>query len=187
TQPTSASQQAPAALPSDDFAPIVNAYRAQLDADRFRMTMVLVDDEGTSTQIIEYVAPDRFRLQMDEEDLLVIGESTYALKDGEYRLYPDGGMIGRMVVNLVNPAQVEQLTPYLVSVTPKGTETLNGKAMRVYEYVANLDDEVASSTVWISQADGRPYQVRQEQYGEQSTITYEYDADIEIEAPAVAN
>ena len=187
TQPTAVPQQPPAASSAGDFAPIVNAFRAQLDADRFRITMVLVTDEETSTEIIEFVAPNRFRLQMEGDDLVVIGEIAYELRDGVYEVLPDGGMIGRMVANLVNPSQVEQLTPSIVSVTPQGTETLDGRTMQVYEYIARIGDEVESSTVWISQADGRPYQVRQVHETELTMITYEYDVDIVIEDPAAAN
>lgn len=187
TQPTTAPQNTPMTTSDGDFGPILDAYRAQLAAPSFRMTMLLVSDDETLSEMIEFVAPDRFRLAMEDGDIVVIGETAYELYEGVYEMMEDGGSMARSLASVTDPSEVEELAAHIVSVTALGRENLNGANLQVYEYIARIEDQVVSNKIWISEADGRPYRVDQIHEEDMLIIEYDYGADIVIEDPAAAN
>ena len=151
------------------------------------MTMLLVSDDETLSEMIEFVAPDRFRLAMEDGDIVVIGETAYELYEGVYEVMEDGGSMARSLASVTDPSEVEELAAHIVSVTALGRENLNGANMQVYEYIARIEDQVVSNKIWISEADGRPYRVDQIHEEDMLIIEYDYGADIVIEDPAAAN
>lgn len=176
---------------------LTNALRAQL-AQRAWRTSVTVDDDGeVTTTTIEFVAPDSLHMTMGPgQEFIILKEGTYQKgEDGKWQKLPMD--MSSLVASILDPGQVEDLLGDTTVDKLKflGPDLIGGKPMWVYGYVSKMnlgEQSIASDAkIWIGVLDKLPY--RGEGEGDsvtkpgskvKSTVIYDYDPSIKIEAPA---
>lgn len=177
---------------------LTKAMRAQLDARSFRAHIDSNAGDGTSsTSVVEYVAPDRYRMVVEAKtggqtvklEYLVVGGATYIKgPDGRWVRTPVNA--GALIRGFRDPKMLDELKK-TADIKFVGRETLEGQPMLVYEYTQTnpLGTKMkATSKTWLSAADGLPRKTVTE--GEldgkktQTVVTIsDYNTDIKIEAP----
>ena len=169
--------------------------RAQLAQKAFRMNMTTEDGGKTSTMIMEYVAPDSFHSKMTGTEFIVLKGATYIKgADGKWQKTPMD--MSKAISQVLSPDQIEEMAKNISVEKMKflGPDLIDGKPMWVYQYETTMDlggTKVDSAAkVWLGVLDKLPY--RQESESDsfvnkgsrtKSTIVYEYDPGIKIEAP----
>src|SRR5215216_3686117 len=80
---------APAAASQDPLDFMTKAIRAQLDAKSYRARMESSFGGQNSTRVVEFVAPDRFHMTSDIDEIIIVGPSTYRrTKNGQWQKFP---------------------------------------------------------------------------------------------------
>jgi hypothetical protein len=193
-----------AAAISENDKPVeamTKAMRAQLDAKSYRAHVTSSTDDGTTNKmLIEYAAPDRYRMTGEGQggggagqgfkmEYVIVGGATY-IKN------PNGGWVkspidgSEMIKAFRDPRMLDELAK-TADVKFVGSDTLDGAPMLVYQYTQNnpMGMNVKNTAkTWLSVADGLPRKTETE--GEfdgkkmKTLITMsDYNADIKIEAP----
>jgi hypothetical protein len=182
-------------LPGNARDAVLAAMRAQLAQPAYRVRQSSAYGGATGTRLIEFVAPDRLRL-VDEAGaspaVVVIGSRGWRQVDGRWQA--DDGSASAMagaLATMGNPAVVSGLAEKISEVRDLGGETLNGEAVRLFQYstvTGPAEAPITSTTkLWVRSADGLP--VKQEVYGNlaggaATTVQFfEYDPGLSIEAP----
>ncbi len=175
---------------------LLNALRAQFAQKAWRTTVTIDDGGEVSTTMVEFVAPDSVHLTTGPgPEFIIMKEGTYQKgADGKWQKLPMD--MSSMVANILDPAQVEDLMEDTTVDRVKflGPDLIGGKPMWVYQYASkmNLGEQAIASDakIWIGVLDKLPY--RGESVGDsvtkagnkvKSTVIYEYDSSIKIEAP----
>ncbi len=169
--------------------------RAQLAQKAFRMTMTSEDGGKTTTMTMEYVAPDSLHSKTEATEFIVVEGATYIKgADGKWQKTPMD--MSGMISQALSPEIVDEMAKNITVEKLKfvGPDLIDGKPMWVYRYETTMDlagtkiDSTAK--VWLGALDKLPY--RQESESDsivnkggktKSTIVYEYDSGIKIEAP----
>jgi hypothetical protein len=186
----------------DPQAVVTNAMmslRTQ-QAYRIRSTAVMAGAGQGTTSVMEFVAPDRRHNIDDRREVITIGKIMYVKKDGEWKNM--GTQMSDMADKMKD--RVQQLSPEEKAEATKGLsvgdykslgdELLDGVPTGVYEMRSKFDTKQAGlptiemvTKYWIAKSDGlfRKEVSDGEEAGMKvkTTRTYEYDANIRIEAP----
>jgi hypothetical protein len=186
----SANSAAPSAAP--DASPIdamTASIQAQLDAKSYRARMESSYEGTNSTRVIEYVAPDRFRMTGDNQEMIITGSNTYMkLPNGRWQKMPMDA--NKMISSFRDPKLVDELRK---STDAKflGVDTIDGTPVRVYQYtVKNAfgTNLTSVSKAWVAASDNLPRKMEVEgNVGGKPSKTlityYDYNADIKIDPP----
>lgn len=178
---------------------MTKAMRAQLEARSFRAHIASSVSNGPNNKmVIEYVAPDRYRMLSEgqggesknfKQEFIIVGNATFIKA-------PNGGWVkspidaGGMVKAFRDPKMLEELAK-TADVKYVGVDTLDGAPMLIYEYTQrnpmgmNLK---STAKTWLSVADGLPRKTETEgEFDGKKTKTLitlsDYNADIKIESP----
>ena len=148
----------------------------------YRVKMIMEQQEGqTMETLIEYVLPDRFHMVSDLAEMIIIGDDMYMKAGDTWTKVPGGGAGTEMTEVGVTEDQI-------LEARLEGAEDVDGVPCQKYVYTAKVGDNPAiETTCWIGVKDGLPHKVITEM--ESSTMTqlpYDFNADITIEAPPVA-
>ncbi|HZH89819.1 MAG TPA: hypothetical protein VEX70_04275 [Pyrinomonadaceae bacterium] len=192
---------APAVISESDkpLDAMTRAMRAQLDAKSYRahVTTTLADG-APSKMLIEYVAPDSYRMTQSGQGDAAGGSSMeyVIVKGAMYMKTPKGEWAkspidaSSMIKAFRDPKMLDELTK-TADVKLVGPDMLDGAPMLVYEYTQtnpmgmNLKN---TSRTWLSVADGLPRKTESEgEFDGKKTKTLvtmtDYNADIKIESP----
>ena len=189
--PAAASAPAsPAVAPSaDPLEDVARSMRAQMEVKSFRVRMEFSYSGNSNTRVVEFVAPDRFHMISDKNEVFIVGPATYMKgPKGNWQRVPMD--VNAMIQSFRDPQIIDEVRK---STNAKfiGPDTLDGSPMLVYEYtMSNAFGTNSTSTTksWISATDGLPR--RLEIDGEIDSMKaravntyYDYNADIKIEPP----
>jgi hypothetical protein len=186
---SAASPGAPVAASRNPLDSMSNAMRAQLNAKSFRARMESSFAGENSTRVVEFVAPDRFHMTSDIDEIIIVGPSTYRrTKNGQWQKFPLDA--GSMVSTFRDPKMIDELAKS-TEMKFLGSEVLDGTPTFVYQYTmtnAYGSGMTTQSKTWIGAADSLPRksEVEAEINKEKSktTITYyDYNTNIQIEPP----
>ncbi|HEU4663962.1 MAG TPA: hypothetical protein VFS55_08025 [Dokdonella sp.] len=174
---------AASAAPKDDLHA---AFAKFLQAKSFRATVTDAKN-GETVSSMEYVAPDRYRIQPAKgPQSLVVGDTMYMDMNGKLTPMPIPG-VSRMVAQYRNQdflAEVERG----MQVEALGDDSVDGEAAKVYAYTVTQPMKADAKT-WISQKSGLPIQIESTGtfMGHTSTTRVRYsgfdDPSIRIDAP----
>jgi hypothetical protein len=192
-----------AAAISENDKPVevmTKAMRAQLDAKSYRAHVTTSTADGmTNKMLIEYVAPDRYRMTGEGQgggagkgfkmEYVIVGGATYIKT-------PNGGWVkspvdaSGIIKGFRDPKMLDELAK-TADVKLVGADTLDGAPMLVYQYTQNnpMGMQLKSTAkTWLSVADGLPRKTETEgEYNGTKTRTLvtmsDYNADIKIDAP----
>ena len=177
---------------------MTRAMRAQLDAKSYRAHVTSSLSDGSSTaMVIEYVAPDRYRMVNDaqsggknfKQEFIIVGGATYMkAPNGSWVKSPIDA--SGIVKAFRDPKMLDELAK-TADVKFVGPDTLDGAPMLVYQYTQNNPMGMnlkSTSKTWLSVADGLPRKTESDgEYGGKKTKTLvtitDYNADIKIESP----
>jgi hypothetical protein len=177
---------------------MTKAMRSQLDAKSYRAHVTSSLGDGTNNaMVIEYVAPDRYRMTSDvqvggkgmKQEFVIVGGGTYMKM-------PNGGWVkspvdaSGIVKAFRDPKMLDELAK-TADVKFVGAETLDGTPMLVYQYTQNNPMGMklkSTAKTWLSVADGLPRKTETEgEFNGQKTKTLvtisDYNTDIKIESP----
>lgn len=182
----------------DPLNVMTRAMRAQLDAKSYRANMDSSTSNGTTSKlIVEYAAPDRYRLVTDTQsggksfgrEIIIIGKDTYMKASGGQWMKSPVDM-GSMISSFRDPKVLDELTKG-AEIKFVGPDMLDGKPMLVYTYTLNNPAGVNLKSVaksWIAVSDGLPRKTETDgEFGgiKSKTIATmsDYNGDIKIEPP----
>lgn len=197
----------PTQLPTpsaDEASPTIAKALFFLYTETHRLRTTSQTPQGEQQMIIEFIPPDRKHLSGSGNEYIVVGEIVYerAEDGGEWQVsqIPSETFLGDM------DTTIEELAATIEAPRFLRQETLDGKVMLVFTYgnTTTLSGiELHTETeIWISAADGRPYQmfVDGDTLGvstdpstgassvvaapTSSTILIEFDSTIRVEQPA---
>jgi outer membrane lipoprotein-sorting protein len=177
---------APGADPLED---ITRSMRAQMEVRSFRVRMEFSYSGSGNTRTVEFVAPDRFHMTSDKNEVIIVGPATYMkTPKGTWQKIPMD--VNAMIQSFRDPQIIDEVRKS-TNATFVGPDTLDGSPMLVYQYtMSNAFGTNSTSTTksWISASDGLPR--RLEIDGEINAIKaravntyYDYNAEIKIEPP----
>ncbi|MGB8509641.1 MAG: hypothetical protein WCD76_14735 [Pyrinomonadaceae bacterium] len=178
---------------------MLKAMRAQLDAKSYRAHVTSSTDKGnTSTMVIEYAAPDRYRMVNEGQTGGGKGyQMEYVIADNKtFIKTPNGGWVkspvdaGSIIKAFRDPKMIDELTK-TADVKFVGPDTLDGEPMLVYQYTQTnpMGMNLKSiSKTWLSVADGLPRKTETEgEFNGMKTKTLitlsDFNTDIKIESP----
>jgi hypothetical protein len=165
------------------------AMRAQFDAKSYRARMESSYEGQNSTRIMEFVAPDRFHMTSDIDEIIIVGSATYRrTKGGPWQKFPAD--VGGMVTAFRDPKMIDELSKN-TEIKFLGTDVLDGTPTLVYQYTTTNafgSGMTSTSKTWIGTADSLPRKSEVEadvnNQKSKTTITYyDYNAGISIEPP----
>lgn len=181
--------QAPLAAPMEAVKGSMDTF---LGARSFHATMVMEGAKGMTTEM-DFVAPDRYRLQMPVGTQVIIGDTMYMQVDGKTMKVPlPAGTISQWR----DPLKIQENKDSL-SVESQGSDTIDGKPATKYlvrntlpagSTPASGDPGVTEFTYWVGD-DGLPLQLQHsgESQGKPYQMTIRYtrfnDPGIVIDAP----
>lgn len=168
---------------------LMKAVNGQLTASSFRARLDSSINNQETARTIEFVAPDRFHMTGEHDEMVVVGGNAWSRLDGGawQKLSIDASQI---IASVRNSQALDELRKS-TDVKLIGPDTLDGKPMTVYEYTTqNIAGKGINShsKAWVSTADNLPRRVETatEINGQPSkaTITYfDYNSDIHIDPP----
>ena len=157
-----------------------------LAASSFHASMHM-EGAQTMTNEMDFVAPDRYRMQMTAGTQVIIGDTMYMETKGKRMQVPlPAGTISQWR----DPLKIQENKEGL-SVEAQGSETIDGQAARKY-LVRNTVPENTEFTYWIGD-NGLPVQLlhKGESQGKPYSMTLRYsrfdDPTIKIDAPSAGD
>jgi hypothetical protein len=183
--------------PSELRSAILAALNALKDkSHRQRSATTLLSDGRTYTTVVEYVAPDRYRIIADPIEYVIVGQRVY-LRQNE--VWTESKTPAS---SIIDPDSSKRLEESISEIQFVGTDSLIGKPMQVCQYKSQIKlgdtSSLVQTALWIGEADHLPYKMAME--GESasldtstgkvvgvkstSTILFEYDSTIKIALPA---
>ena len=183
---------------------MTRAMRAQLDAKSYRAHVTSsMADSTASKMVIEYVAPDRYRMTVEGQgggdgggagknfkmEYVIVGGATYMKTPGSgwVKSPVDASSI---IKGFRDPKMLDELTK-TADVKLVGPDTLDGAPMLVYQYSQNNPMGLnlkSTAKTWVAVSDGLPRKTESEgEFNGKKTKTLvnitDYNADITIESP----
>jgi len=170
------------ASPKDDLHA---AFTKFLAAKTFRATATDVK-KGEQVSKMEFVAPDRYRVDARGHASLIIGDTMYMDMGGKLTPVPVPG-VGKMVAQYRNPEFLGEMEAGM-EVKALGDDSVDGEATHVYAYTLTRPMKSDAKT-WVSASTGMPIQIESTGtfMGHTATTRVHYsgfdDPSIRIDAP----
>ncbi len=173
----------------------MQAAKAQLAQKAFRATITGEDGSKASKTVLEFVAPDRFHIIPSAgQEIIILKDATY-MKQGDKWIKSPINM-GEMMSGLLNQQNIEAMLKEMDVADLKfvGADTVNGKPMWVYQHTTSMkagDQTIKSQgKSWLGITDKLVYKIESEADSlvnkgskTKTTVLYDYDPNIKIEAP----
>lgn len=136
---------------------------------------------------LEFIKPDRYRINNQTTEIVVIGKDAYGKQGGKWEKLPAD--IGAEIENMKKGFNADSMKA-IKEVKKIGTEKLGGKDANIYEYTISGNNIAQNSTkVWIATDSGLPLktvvETQQTDAISRQTTTYSYDKKVKIEAPQI--
>ena len=178
---------------------LLKAMRAQFEAKSYRAHVTTSADGGPAhNMVIEYVAPDRYRMVREAQagdregtmrEFVIVGSGTFIKgPSGQWVRSPVDAT--EMVKSFRDPKMLDEMAK-TTDAKLLGPELLDGTPTLVYQYTQNNPMGMkmkSTAKTWLAVADGLPRKTEVE--GEFSGMktktlvtTSDYNSDIKIEAP----
>lgn len=146
----------------------------------FWTATVTVSEMPDEKAVMEYAAPDNYRIRKSDEEVIVVAGKAFTRNEGKWEVSDEdiAGEIRKQTQNGVNES-----IRNLKDVTLVGPEKLDGRDTVVYSH------KVEGSTVriWIEKESGlqRKNETELEVNGKtyRQTVIYDYETPVKIEAP----
>jgi hypothetical protein len=176
-----AATEAPAAPSGDEKSVIAKSAADLKNLKSYRLKVIMEQEGQTMETLYEHVLPDRYHMVSDFAEMIVIGDDLY-MKAGDTCTKMPGAAAGAEVPE-VGVTEDEILEARL-----EGSEDVDGVPCQKYVYTAKVgDNPPIEVTSWIGVEDSLPHKIVTEMEGTTVTqILYDFNADITIEAPPVA-
>ncbi len=170
---------ASAPLLAGDRDDVLAAYRKLQAASSYHASMSGQSGKRTVRTEMDFVAPDRYRLETEAGTQYVIGDTMVMSMQGHTMRVP---LPKNLLGQYRDPARLGKLDD-TVTITADGSEPVDGKPARKYLFRDSRQPD-ASNTLWIG-ANGFPVQVRVEAKGTTTVVRYSRfnDPAIRIDPP----
>lgn len=143
-----------AAAPKDE---VHAAYIRFLAMKSFKATISATSDKYKSNSVVEFQAPDRYRITNEgKPSNLIIGGVMYMDMNGRMMKLPMPGLKAMLAQYRNTDALKELEAGVLVEMT--GSDIINKQATKKYRYTTTKP-QVSVNTVWIATASGNILQI----------------------------
>ncbi len=159
------------------------AMQAQLDAPKLRTILTYVENDEANS-IIDYVAPNSFRIANAVTEMIIVGDKTYEKDAGGSWAILELDM-GAVIVQ--NRNTLDEVV--FSDVQALGGETINGKACKVYSYTSDFMGLIQQNKLWVEESSGLPLRLQSSSEVEvggqkiDGVSEYDYSDSLEITAP----
>src|SRR5262249_51808015 len=145
---------------SDPKTTVLKAFQ-QLSTKSYRLrettTMSGPGGQMTAPRMMEFVPPNRFHAILDSYETISIGDAHFQKLNGQW----SKSGVGRVSANQAAGSQIRQaLESGALSVTFVGSDSLEGKAARLYQITGSMkfgDKELKGEyKVWLTAAEDWP-------------------------------
>jgi len=178
-----AATKAPAAPSGDAKSIIANSTVNLKNLKSYRVKMIMEQEGGQAMEtLVEYVLPDKYHMVSDFGEMIIIGDDLYMKAGDTWTKMPGGGGGTEM-------AEVGVTEDQILEARLEGSEDVDGVPCQKYVYTAKVGDNPSIEiTCWIGVKDGLPHKIvtKLESGMAMTQIPYDFNADITIEAPPVA-
>jgi outer membrane lipoprotein-sorting protein len=169
---------------TDPKQALLDAYHGVVKLKSYRIISTTTA-KTTSTTVLEYQAPDHFRMVTDRAETVVTPGATYVkYKGGRWAMAPVD--VSELIARFREPKELKEIETSQ-DFRLLGPETVNGTPTLVYQYVTVVDGQRTVSKAWLMAGRGLP--VKKESTSEyasekvSSVLDYDYDRDITIDPP----
>jgi hypothetical protein len=139
---------------ADDRQDLHAAYRKMMSLTRFKATMVDLST-GKTGMIMEYQAPDRYRITVPGQlPQLIIGDTMILAMDGQTMRVP---MPKGSLPKMRNEDALRELEKGSL-VSAEGMGTVGAQPARIYRHTTQVNGKPAQALVWVGVASGLPLQ-----------------------------
>ncbi|MBK9155137.1 MAG: hypothetical protein IPM25_13120 [Chloracidobacterium sp.] len=174
----------PSGDPRKDIEQLADRFLA---VPSFRAVMTS-EGETPMDATLEFVSPDRFRMQNKGGfEIILIGKESYMKIGDRWQKTP---MLSDASITGIRAAWDENGRKWFSDVVYQGEETVDGRGAHVYTF-RNADPETAEgkndSKIWIAKDDGLPIKLEAVYLTgslKKMLIKYDFKTPVTIEAPA---
>jgi hypothetical protein len=198
--PSTAVTQPPAPIlsPAEMKTAILGAFGGQSALAYQQVSDVVLQDGAAHHTVVKFMPPSSYSIVSDEKtELSVIGDKVYLKDNGAW------GLIQASAGDIIDMGYLERLEKTISDIQYLGTDTLNGKSVRIYQFKngarAGGTDVTVQTKAWLGAADSLPYQMvitgptttldtatgKVSSVPSVTTTVYTYDASITVSAPGV--
>lgn len=186
TAPSPAAAVAEALTPTSPKDDVKAAMAAFLEAKSFHADMEIDNPQapgGKMKAAMDFVAPDRYRMQMPMGTQTIVGDTLYMTMQGKTMKVP---MQKDQLTQWRDPGKINEHEATM-TVEAQGADNVDGTPARKYA-VRNTQPQPVDMTLWVDEA-GRPLQIvsRAEVQGKPFETRIRYsrydDASIKIDPP----
>lgn len=189
---------------------IISSLRTQAAIRSYRGLVTIIGASTPTTMTMEVVRPDRMRTIVDlgdaQREMINIGQDAYMSAPGGWmKLDAQSASLTTINPLLSDQSQIEEYIAQnkesWANARLIGTETVDGKPTKVYEYTVSVTTSASGQTtttdspqkLWIGEADNLPYRLQVSSEvnlggNDVTTVTtfsfFDYNADIKIDVPA---
>ncbi len=135
------------------------AFAAQKAKGSFRAKLEIPNAPGggTATMEIEFVFPDRMRMNLSGVEVISVGDRAFMRLGDKWMPAPPqvtkaGGSFG-------DPKMVEEMIRNCTGARVLGPETVNGIPMETYEFLAKTKEGTSKSKFYITPGDSLPRRI----------------------------
>jgi hypothetical protein len=170
----------------DEVIAAMDAVVARPSYRATTMTTIRGPETTVINATIDFIAPSRFRIELDKEEVLVLPGGNWRRSEG--RWIPFNEDMSEMVANY-SPDAMRRSYERIRNVRRVGTETIEGCDATHFVYDAALGEPdrpmVVSADLWVCDRTGLPIRVSTGDPGGTVTavVTYDFDTEISIPTP----
>lgn len=176
-----------AEVPQLEPKAVIEKAIAAEDAILTKRTHATISKNGNLLKMdFDYIAPDRYYINLQGIEMIVIGNQAYAKYDGKWRADPEGAKTLEENLDDVEQGAVEILeASYLDEVTYRDEKTHIYKVRT--RWTDNEGTKISDGKVWIRLADGLPVKAEKDLFlgnlRYRVNMQVEYNLDLKIEPP----
>jgi hypothetical protein len=169
---------------TDPKQALLDAYRGVVKLKSYRIISTTTA-KTTSQTILEYQAPDHFRMVTDRAETVVTPGQTYVkYRGGKWSMAPVD--VSELIARFREPKELKEIEASQ-DFKLLGPETVDGVPTLVYQYTTALEGQKTISKVWLIAGKGLPWKKEStSDYASErvsSVLEYDYDRDIYIDPP----
>lgn len=169
---------------TDPKQALLEAFKGLQHVKSYRIRSTTIA-RSVSTTLLEYVAPERFRMVTDRAETIVTRGATYIrYKGGKWAIAPVD--VSELIAKFRDPKDLDEVAQAR-EIRLVGPELLDSVPTLVYQYVNGEASQPTTTKVWVKVSDGLPKKKEAgSEYGSEkirSVQIIEYDPNISIQSP----
>lgn len=160
------------------------ALNKLVDQSEYRLN---VDVKGQPSTVVDLQLPNKLHIKNPQMEMIMINDSVWMKMAGQWMAVPAQATGNVNLMEKYDPEAVRETFHNISDLTVVGQEQIKGCETTLYQYktteVQQGKEYVTDSVTAVCGATGLPVRMQTSSNGTQSTVHYDFDADINIQAP----